>query len=185
LKKFLLIIILSLPFSAVKSQAVSTEDSVARERAREKNIYGRARTASIMSAVLPGLGQVYNRKYWKVPVIYACLGGLGYWFATNQSDYTYFSDNLTALHDEDPLTVNRSGYESEDLKIKKREARNNRDFAALGLVMVYLLNIIDANVDAHLKTFDVSDNLGLQVRPWVSPDYCLSGGISLTLKFRK
>ncbi len=79
-------------------------DSIQSKRAVNKAIYGNARKATIMSACFPGLGQIYNRKYWKAPVIYVALGGIGYWGVTNQIKYKYYSTNLKAIHDEDANT---------------------------------------------------------------------------------
>lgn len=90
----------------------------------KRNIYGSARKATIMSACLPGLGQAYNKKYWKIPVIYAVLGGVGYWGVTNHNNYKYFSDNLRAIYDDDASTVNTSGYSSDQLISNKRYYKN-------------------------------------------------------------
>ena len=73
-----------------------------------------------MSACFPGLGQIYNRKYWKAPVIYAAIGGLGYWGVTNQIKYKYYSDNLRAANDDDPSTVNSTLYSSDQLITQKK-----------------------------------------------------------------
>lgn len=164
----------------------TTIDSTQSKRAVKKAIYSNARKATIMSACLPGLGQIYNRKYWKAPIIYAALGGLGYWGVTNQIKYKYYSDNLTALHDDDVNTINETLYSSDQLVTQKRYYRKYRDYAIIAGALVYLINIIDANVDAHLKTFDVSDDLSLQVNPYSNFDYNnkLQAGLTLKLKFK-
>lgn len=164
----------------------TTIDSTKSKRAVKKAIYSNARKATIMSACLPGLGQIYNRKYWKAPVIYVALGGLGYWGVTNQIKYKYYGDNLTALHDDDANTVNETLYTSDQLVTQKRYYRKYRDYAIIAGALVYLINIIDANVDAHLKTFDVSDDLSLQVNPYSNFDYNnkLQAGLTLKLKFK-
>lgn len=136
------------------------------KKARNKAIYGQARKATIMSACFPGLGQIYNKKYWKAPIIYAALGGLGYWGITNQTQYKYYSNNLKYEYDNDPNTVNETKYNDSQLITLKKYYKKYRDYAILGGVLVYALNIIDANVDAHLKTFDISDDLSLKVKPY-------------------
>ncbi len=160
------------------------KDSIASKRAVRKAIYGDARKASIMSACFPGLGQIYNRKYWKAPVIYAALGGLGYWGVTNQIKYKYYSDNLKS---QVTYSVNATPYKNiDDLITQKKYYQKYRDISIMLGALVYLLNIIDANVDAHLKTFDVSDDLSLQVNPYSNWDYNnkLQAGLSLKLKFK-
>lgn len=162
------------------------KDSIQSKGAVKKAIYSDARKASIMSACLPGLGQVYNKKYWKVPVIYAVLGGLGYWGITNQNQLKFYSNNLRFENDEDPGTLNTSGYSSDQLITQKRYYRKYRDIAVIAGILVYLINIVDANVDAHLKTFDVSDDLSLQIKPYSNLDYNnkLQAGLTLKLNLK-
>lgn len=162
------------------------KDSIASKRAVRKAIYGDARKASIMSACFPGLGQIYNRKYWKAPVIYLALGGIGYWGVTNQIKYKYYSTNLKAIYDDDASTVNSTLYNSDQLVTQKKYYQKYRDISIMLGALVYLLNIIDANVDAHLKTFDVSDDLSFQLNPYSNLDYTnkLQAGLSLKLKFK-
>jgi len=119
-----------------------------------------------MSAILPGLGQAYNKKFWKIPIIYTGLGGLGYMFTINQQQYNYFRKNLIAANDEDPNTMNTTRWDSQNLQTQKITYRKRRDIAIIGIAILYVLNIVDANVDAHLKTFDVSDDLSIQIDPW-------------------
>ncbi len=165
---------------------VYKNDSIQSKRAVNKAIYGNARKATIMSACFPGLGQIYNRKYWKAPVIYVALGGIGYWGVTNQIKYKYYSTNLKAIHDEDANTINETLYSSDQLITQKRYYQKYRDISIMLGALVYLVNIIDANVDAHLRTFDVSDDLSLQFNPYSNLDYNnkLQAGLSLKLKFK-
>lgn len=162
------------------------KDSVQAKRAVKKAIYGNARKATIMSACFPGLGQIYNRKYWKAPVIYVALGGIGYWGVTNQVKYKYYSNNLRAANDDDVNTINETLYSSDQLITQKKYYQKYRDISIMLGALVYLVNIIDANVDAHLRTFDVSDDLSLQLNPYSNLDYNnkLQAGLSLKLKFK-
>ena len=151
----------------------------------KKAVYSNARKATIMSAILPGLGQIYNKKYWKAPVIYAGMGALGYMFVTNNNQYNYYRQHLIAEYDEDPNTLNTSGYSGTQLQTQKVYYRRYRDFAAIGIGVLYVLNIIDANVDAHLKTFDVSDDLSVHLGPWQG--WCngtSATGISVKINFK-
>ena len=162
------------------------KDSVQAKRAVKKAIYGNARKATIMSACFPGLGQIYNRKYWKAPVIYVALGGIGYWGITNQVKYKYYSNNLRAANDDDANTINETLYSIDQLITQKKYYQKYRDISIMLGALVYLVNIIDANVDAHLRTFDVSDDLSLQLNPYSNLDYNnkLQAGLSLKLKFK-
>ena len=140
-----------------------------RTEIKTRKIYSAPRKASILSAIIPGAGQVMNRKYWKLPVLYAGFAGFGYMFYVNNSDYHNYRNNL--------IGENTSGYSPEQLKELKDEHKKSRDFAAIGIGALYILNIIDANVDAHLRTFDVSDDLGIRIAPVFIKGYAT--GISL------
>lgn len=143
-----------------------------------------ARKASLYSAILPGLGQGYNKKYWKIPVIYAGLGGFAYLFYTNQQEYTYYRKNLLAETDTDPNTSNEIvGYDISGLQAEKLRYKKLRDFGIIGCSLVYVFNIIDANVDAHLKTFDVSDNLSMEFKPKLILTAFNEPAVGLGIKF--
>jgi len=166
----------------------SQTDTVKTEK-NKKAIYREARKATIMSAVIPGLGQAYNHKWWKVPIVYAGLGGFGYLFYTNQQNFAFYGKNLKYENDGDANTINETKYNSDQLLTLKNEYRKYRDLGVIGITIIYVLNIVDANVDAHLKTFDVSDDLSLQIKPY-NTVYCFNNsvgmqtGISLQLKFK-
>ena len=189
------LIILAFLFLVSKTIAQSDtivldKDTSTLTKPEKKVIYSAARKASIMSAILPGLGQVYNKKYWKIPIIYAGLGGFGYMFLTNNKQYNLYRANVIAYNDDDPSTVpSLPEYSSEQSQVLKLYYRKNRDFAVIGFSLIYLINIIDANVDAHLRTFDVSDDLSIHLDPWQSTYKTNSGyraatGLSVKLNFK-
>ena len=152
-----------------------------------KAVYSKAKRATLMSAILPGLGQVYNKKYWKVPIIYAGIGGFGYMFYTNNIQYTYYRDALlySVAHDGYARADGRD-YSTDQLLSLKQQRKKYRDFGIIGVGIFYLLNIVDANVDGHLATFDVSDDLSINVDPWqtmTTGGKCATG-LSLKLNFK-
>jgi hypothetical protein len=170
----------------------SQSDTTAQEKkVNKKLVYREARKAAIMSAVIPGLGQIYNRKYWKFPIVYAGLGGFGYLFYTNQKQFEYYGTNLRAEYDDDATTINESGYSGDALLELKGDARKNRDLGVLGMAIIYALNIVDANVDAHLRTFDVSDDLSLNIKPhntlsWLPGNtLCFQTGLTIQFNYKK
>jgi Family of unknown function (DUF5683) len=185
------IILVCLCFISVASKA-QQQDSLKAVHKKDslnsrKAIYSSARKATIMSACLPGLGQIYNKKYWKVPIIYAALGGITYWGINNQKQYKEYSNSLRAIYDDDPETNNTTIYtDPTQLVTQKKYYRKYRDIAIMLGSLVYIINIIDANVDAHLKTFDVSDDLSMQVKPYSNIDYNnkFQAGLSLKLTFK-
>lgn len=143
--------------------------------------------ATIMSAVLPGLGQVYNHHWWKVPIVYAGFGGVIYGLAFNQkylNDYrSAYKTRLTQGPGVDPYW---GKYTDANLVSLQQYYRRNRDLCYIILAGVYVLNILDANVSAHLFDFDVSDDLSLRWQPGI----LTAGrgqtvpGLSLSLRFK-
>lgn len=188
MRKFKFIFFIAFIFSGIISFS-QTDTLKVEKKNTKKSIYREARKATIMSAVLPGLGQAYNRKWWKVPIVYAGLGGFGYLFYTNQQNFSYYAKNLKAENDGDANTINETKFSSDQLLNLKNDYRKYRDLGVIGCTIVYVLNIIDANVDAHLKTFDVSDDLSLELKPYsnfysFNNSFGLQTGLSLNLKIK-
>lgn len=120
--------------------------------------------ATLLSAVLPGAGQVYNRKYWKVPVLYTGAAVLGYYIRFNHKEYVRTRDSYLQVKAGEPDYYNGS-YSATQLAQLREYWRRNRDLLIIVAGFTYLLNIADAAVDAHLSGFDVSDDLSLQWQP--------------------
>lgn len=145
------------------------------------------RKATLLSAVIPGAGQVYNKSYWKVPIIYAGFGGLAYAFSFNQGEYKRFGDYYRLETDDDDNTNSVFPGTPEQLRQKRNYYKKYRDLSVIGMFGLYALQILDAHVDAHLKGFDVSDDLSLHWSPTFIPvmnnPVGLSSGLSLKLVF--
>jgi len=149
----------------------------------------RANRAALFSAVLPGLGQIYNRKYWKPPILYAGLIALGYAIEFNNSNYKIFRKAYLYRVDGDSTTVD--DYEkiypdANALLVRKDYYRRTRDLMWIITTGVYILNIIDAYVDAHLSDFDISDNLSLNAQPGMQLAFDKSPvpSLAFTLRFK-
>lgn len=127
--------------------------------------------ATIMSTALPGLGQVYNGKWWKVPIIYGAFGGLIYSSVFNDLKCRTYKEAYLVRIDDDPNTTDQfvGRYSDANLRELVDFYQRNRDLSLIFTGVVYALNIIDAAVDAHLKDFDVSDDLSLKVQPTMQP----------------
>lgn len=139
--------------------------------------------ATLLSAILPGAGQVYNGKSWKVPILYAGILTDLYFINYNHRRYESFRDALFALDKKEPNqfpSLNRAA-----LVRNVDYWRQNRDLTILLLLGIYALNLVDANVDAHLSGFDISEDLALQVAPQLGTvSASNSMGVSLTLRFK-
>jgi hypothetical protein len=148
--------------------------------------YGKERVMKInpmralwLSALMPGLGQVYNRRYWKLPIVVGGFVGMGYAISWNNKMLKDYTKAYADIMDSDPSTKSYMDFypptvsESEidpawlekTLKSKKDYFRRNRDMCVIGIVGVYLICLVDAYVDASLAKFDISEDLSMKVKP--------------------
>ena len=177
------------------SVIIAHDSTIVIEKRRDtiiKKIYS-PRSAAIRSAILPGLGQIYNRKYWKLPIVYAALGITGYVFFDNLKTYKEYRNAYKArvLAAQDPpdstlyklLDNNYKLYDPESIKTARNEFRQYIDYAALVFILFWGLNVVDAAVDAHLKAFDVSPDLSLKIKPTYIP-MGNAPGVSFVFSFR-
>ena len=153
--------------------------------------------AAFYSAVLPGLGQIYNKRYWKVPLVYGAIGTGVYLYTYSNDQYRRFRDAFkrrrAGFIDDEFYDLNGSGivpgnpdFTDSDLQDAQERFQRDRDLALLVTIGLYALNIIDANVDSHLRQFNVDEDLSLDFRPYLEyhpitadPNY----GIALYIKF--
>lgn len=142
------------------------------------------RKALLFSAVVPGLGQAYNKKYWKIPLVYG--GGFGLWliFDFYQDQYKDYKSELFYILEHE-TAQSPGGFTETQLRPAIDRARRERDFLIILLGALYVLQIVDAHVDAHLKEFDVNPNLKVSFQPFLDNN-TLTGsqkGLSVALKF--
>lgn len=123
------------------------------------------RKAALYSALLPGLGQAYNKKYWKIPIIYGLGGTLGYFIRFNNRTYLGFKSSLDAKL-EGRADGDLYPFLSETAVQRNRDYfKRNRELLIILSVLLHGLNIVDATVDAHLQSFDVGDDLTFHFEP--------------------
>lgn len=144
------------------------------------------RKASILSAVLPGAGQIYNRKYWKAPIVWGGLAASVYFIRENNSQFQRYKAAYIALVDGDPNTVDEfeGRYSASQLLDVTDTYRRWRDMSYIAFGLVYMLNVIDASVDAHFVRFDVSTDLSLRVGPSLPLAAQGATGLTFTLALR-
>jgi len=136
------------------------------------------RKAAILSMYVPGAGQVYTKKYWKIPIIYSALIASGYYINENNSEYKKYRDTY----------LNRMNGQSDDLDYTDSELitlkdyyKRNREISIMLFSLTYILNIIDASVNAHLSEYEVNEDISLGIRPIKIQDNFYSG-IALNIK---
>jgi hypothetical protein len=151
-------------------------------------------TAAIRSAIIPGWGQIYNKKYWKLPIVYGALGATAGVFFYNLHTYkdlkfAYAAKYKTTLNPPDSSDYFKMNqkyipYSLESLRFNRDQFRQGIDYSVLVFMLFWGLNVVDASVDAHLKGFDVGPDLSLKIKPGYSP---MAGtkGVSLVFTIGK
>ena len=191
LRRLLLLIGLTIliGFQKIEAQAVTfdtvnttiTGDTIIQEKPKAKLPKNKRphspKVATIMSACLPGLGQVYNGKWWKVPIVYAGLGGLGYLAYNNFYEfrsylhaYEFQTGDLpegVTLNEHETDLANK--YSASQLQTYKESYRRDFELYTILTAAWYGLNILDACVDGHLYSYDISDDLSLSIDPYLRP----------------
>jgi len=197
LKTCLIIILLMLTGFCASARDRQQADSLAINA--EKPVHS-PHKASIYSAIMPGLGQIYNKKYWKVPLVYGGFAALIYSIDWNNDYFVLYKQAYADISDDDPntnsfLDLNIEGnwdFTNESqvqqfatrLKNAKEVARRNRDLLIISTAAFYAINIIDATVDAHFFNFDISDDLTMNWAP--GPMYCGNkpiAGVRVNIQF--
>lgn len=184
-------------FIQVNAQnTVAEKDTVdlKKEITVKKHIPGKA---TAYSAVLPGLGQIYNKRWWKVPVIYGGFGALGYYINRYNQHYLDYKRGYIEYTDDDPTTVfykeiyPEYNFDDADMSTVKNSFslgiesyRRQRDLFIIITAGFYLLNVMDANIDAHFLDFDISEDLTFNFEPvFVDPitnSVILGGQLAIT-----
>lgn len=137
--------------------------------------------AAFFAALIPSGGQIYNRKYWKIPIAVTGYAGAVVYFKINHDGYKQSKSDYLALTDTLPETVYEGGESAAVLLNNINDFRRNRDLGALLFLAWHGLCIIDANVDAHLLTWDVNEDLSFRVRPALFADRKQFSGVGVSI----
>jgi hypothetical protein len=150
--------------------------------------------ATLYSAVLPGLGQIYNKKYWKLPIVYGAIGIPAYLFFYNKKYYnaSRYALSMVANNIKDSSKLSKvdpqlrplvNAGQAQPILSYRNQFRRNMDYSVLVTLLMWGLNIVDATVDGHLKGFDVGDELTIKVKPALMPGR-LAPGLSFVVNFK-
>ncbi len=205
-KKFYLLVILILTGTALLAQEEVTKVTLVSDtipivaNKASMNKYDSAtkahspKVAAMRSAIFPGLGQIYNKKYWKLPIVYGAMGISAGVFFYNLGQY---KDTRFAYRVKYNMRVNKTDsalYSSikpnleplseESLRFYRNQFRRDIDYSAIFFLILWGLNVVDATVDAHLKSFDVSPDLSLRFKPGYS-ELAKTNGLSIVLQIGK
>jgi hypothetical protein len=182
--KYIIILLLFFCGNSLIAQGKDDAILISKDTVKDQEINPLAPAkAAFYSALLPGLGQAYNKKYWKIPLVYGAIGTSLYFYSTNSSKYHEFRDEYKARLA--GVTNPKYSYLTNDRLITAQKFyQRNRDLSMLITAAFYILNIVDANVDAHLGQFNVNDNLTF--KPTMNPsdlNYKPSVGLAFNYKF--
>ncbi|WP_299061611.1 DUF5683 domain-containing protein [uncultured Polaribacter sp.] len=142
--------------------------------------------AAFYSAIFPGMGQVYNKKYWKTPIVWGALATSLYYYSINSKDYNRFraAYKLRKNNLPDEFTVDGQEILSEQtLERAQEQLKENRDMSLLTTVVLYVLQIVEASVNAHLLQFNTDDNLTFKPTFINDPIYVEAPKVGLTIKY--
>jgi len=171
---------------STEDSIVVVEDSLTTEKVKKGSIFsGRPGKALLLSLAIPGAGQIYNKSYLRVPFVWGAVGGMGYLLRESSRQYTCFRDayiqrvdgatNITLPEHCTPVPLTNPGIiidteSAELLRLYRDQANTTRQYAILGFTLVWLANGVDAFVDAHLKDFDIDEDLSIDIGPKTDND---------------
>ncbi len=163
---------------SAQSSQDSVEQEITIEKEKKGSIFsGRPGKSLLFSLIVPGAGQIYNKSYLRVPFVWAAVGGVGYILVKNTRSYTCLRDAYVARIDMVPHVLGKHCDPNIDLvqdaaRIRRfrDEANSNRQLAIVGFTLVWLANGVDAFVDAHLKEFDIDEDLSIEIGPKMDTD---------------
>lgn len=165
--------------NAEKKIATNTKDTIT---LKNNNWQPNPKKAGLYAALLPGLGQVYNRQYWKLPIVYGGLAVAGYLVVFNSTEYnTYRKAYIGRINNPYPTDEYVGVYNTEQLKQIQDDYNRSLNMSVLFASVGYLVQVLDAITAAHLRNFDISRDISMQMRPVVTP---IGGGIGLVMNFK-
>ena len=164
------------------NDSLDTDFSTINLNTKIKSKYNKA---PMLSAILPGLGQIHNKQYWKLPIIYGGYLLIGHYINFNNKMYKEFRSALVAQTDDNEMTINPfPNFSESSLERNMEYWRRNRDLLIIFTGVYYILNIVDAHVFSHLNDFDIGNDISFSISPEISKfGFSNNFGITLKLKF--
>lgn len=186
-----IIMVFFLCLSCIGSAQAQKKDTVkmAKHYSDTVKVARHSPTTAMLLSIIPGGGQIYNRKYWKLPIVYGALAASGYFVYASARNMVAFRNEFINRRDDnkDKLVPDYASLNNENILQLKNNYRRNMEIAIGITTVLYVLNMVDAYVDAHLYSFDISDDLSLQWTPALIPadmaSNQMSFGLNLQLKW--
>ncbi|SDT97290.1 hypothetical protein SAMN04487762_1013 [Polaribacter sp. Hel1_33_78] len=188
-KKIICILFVALFSASLFAQKDSTNVKIKNKLKTSQGIYNplSPSKAAFYSAIFPGMGQIYNRKYWKAPIVWGALAIPTYYYQLNNSEYKRYRRayklRKNGLQDEFTLDDGSTPVSLETLETAQKQLRENRDMSLLTGVILYVLQIVEASVNAHLIQFNTDDNLSFKPALIMDPINIETPTVGLTIKY--
>jgi hypothetical protein len=188
-KKIICILFVALFSATLFAQKDSTNVKIKNKLSTSQGIYNplSPSKAAFYSAIFPGMGQIYNRKYWKAPIVWGALAIPTYYYQLNNSEYKRYRRayklRKNGLQDEFTLDDGSTPVSLETLETAQKQLRENRDMSLLTGVILYVLQIVEASVNAHLIQFNTDDNLSFKPALIMDPINIETPTVGLTIKY--
>lgn len=176
--------------TAVTAKPVQEKDTVIRVAALPpvktdsllKPVFFTPKKVALLSSIVPGLGQFYNKQYWKIGVIYVGVGAAIYFVQDNLKNYNDFRRLYAAYQSQNTSITDHARYTASEAKGLQDYYRRNLDVTVLITALGYTLQMVDAVVFAHLKNFDISEDISLRARPVLMPQGGIGFGLVMNFK---
>ena len=166
----------------VKNPNVVADSSIPVTAVKEGPFQPNPKKSGLYSSIIPGLGQLYNRQYWKIPLIYAAMGVTAYVFINNYTNYeNYYKAYIGRINNPYPTDKYVNLYTTDQLNQLQNDYNRYMDLTVLFGTIEYALQVMDAITSAHLKNFDISRDISLKMRPVVTP---VGIGLGLVVNFK-
>jgi hypothetical protein len=178
--------------TAVDSGLNNKKNTSKSDTATAKKKKSESGKAALRSAIIPGWGQAYNKKYWKIPIVYGALAVPIYTFFYNKNWYEktkyayqvkYYNDTAAVDIPTDGIDPQLQPLSTGSCQLYRNQFRQGMDFSILAFIAIWGLQIADAAVDGHLKSFNINDDLSLRIKPYYSP-VGKSEGLSMVFSLR-
>jgi hypothetical protein len=179
--------------STIVTTTSTTPDSLSQGLFGTLKSWDKPSRAALYSTIIPGAGQFYNKSYWKIPIIYAGGAAIGFFFLDNHKKYLLYRSSLSVLTDGDPTTIDRFANRIPDererlrrLSLATESFRRYRDYNITFGLLLLGLNVGEAYVDAHLKGFDISDELSFKIEPSIiqGPGFQYAPGVAFKFNLK-
>jgi len=169
--------------SGLQAPVATAQQTDSMKMLPKEPFWGKPQRAALYSAIVPGMGQVYNQEYWKLPILYGGAGALGYFLVSHNRNYRRYDAAVTDLSK--GKTNPYPQFNRDQLVLIRNFYRRNRDYSIILSSVLYLLQITDAHVFAHLKGFNINENLALQPAILPTGGGAPASGFTLTYQFTR